>query len=47
VVPLRDFLGKIGSTYRIENMATTTVPNWSKKDVAFRKKLGQFVNLPE
>ena len=45
--PLRDFLEKIGSTYRIENMATTTVPNWSKKDAAFRKKLGQFVKLPE
>lgn len=46
VVPLGDFLVKIGSAYKIENMATTTVPNWSKKDAAFRKKLGQFVKLP-
>lgn len=45
--PLGDFLVKIESPYKIENMARTTVPNWSKKDTDFKKDLSRFVKLPE
>jgi hypothetical protein len=45
--PLGIFLVKTGATYKLENMARITVPNWSRKDTDFRKRLCRFINLPE
>lgn len=44
---LESFLVETGSKYKLENMARTTVPNWSREDSRFRKKLGRFVELRE